>query len=256
METNKILITTFLPEQFEKFKVLIEDKFVLFNFPMIEIKYLPPDEHLKQALKQIQDYNWLIFTSKRGIRGFFNLVTESGIQADKIKFPKIACIGEATEDELEKFGYQTSYTNPGNTSQEFGNHLLNGVINSEDKVLLALGERADNELTEILDKHSSAERINVYKTIDVDLVDESLFELISRNEYGLIVFTSPSAFLNFIKLGNYNPVSDQFRIASIGERTSREIENSGFKVLLTAKKAGMGGLAKEILNYYVGSLKS
>lgn len=249
MITDKMLITTFLSEQFEQFKKFLDDKFALVNFPMIEINYLSKNENLIQIFKTISDYNWLIFTSKRGVRGFFNLLEESAIHPDKIRFPKVACIGEATKAELEKFGYQTSYTNPGNTSQEFGNHLLDGVIKSEDKVLLALGERADNKLTEMLCKYCSAERINVYKTIDVECVDEHLFELIAQNQYEFVVFTSPSAFENFIRLGSYKASHVKLRIASIGQKTTSFIEKLGFQVSLTAKKSGLKNLAREINDF-------
>jgi uroporphyrinogen III methyltransferase/synthase len=247
---DRVIISTQLPDQFNKLESLLSEKVQLINFPMIEIEYIPLDSEINEKINKVSKYTWLIFTSMRGVRGFFELQRQSGNVSAYFEFPKIACIGNATGLELIMNGYQPDYVNPGNTSREFSISLLNDVLKPEDKVLLVLGERADDYLQAELQRHCFTERINVYKTIDVEQVDIRIFEMIEHDQYHLILFTSPSAFQNFVKLGNYHPGGIEFKILSIGNRTTSEIEKLGYRVLITAQKSSMDGLADEIMKFF------
>jgi uroporphyrinogen-III synthase len=247
---KKVIISTQLPDQFLKLGKLLGDKYQMINFPMIDIEYLPFTENLGKTLRNLNQFNWLIFTSMRGIIGFFNLLADNEISIDKLELIKIACIGKATDLELKNYGFQSDYLNPGNTSREFGEYLIKDIIKQSDSILLILGERADDHLQTELQKYCSVNRINVYKTIDIEQVDKLFFKMIKNDQYDLLIFTSPSAFENFAKLGKFNPSKNQFKIASIGQRTTKSIESLGYKVTLTSEKSDLENLAQEIKNKF------
>jgi uroporphyrinogen-III synthase len=182
----------------------------------------------------------------RGIQGFFKLVDLAGLKPTDIKNPKFSCIGKATNSELKKFGFNSSYINPDSTSKEFSARLIQSVIEESNKVLLPLGERADTFLTESLQKVCQARRINVYKTIDVEQIDYNILSIIKKDEYGILVFTSPSAFDNFIKLSKFTPESNNLKIATIGKKTSEVVKRAKFNVMVEAKNSTIEGLAVEI----------
>jgi uroporphyrinogen-III synthase len=246
---NKPIISTQLPDQFHKFRNFVPAEIPMLNFPMIEIENTLQNPVLKEKIENIYQYTWLIFTSMRGVRAFMELLDSFGPNYQKGKLPKIATIGHASNSELNYYGYDSDYINPGNTAKEFSVHLLNGVLKTSDKVLLVLGERADLHLQNELADYCHAERINVYKTIDIEKVEPELFQRVNSDQYSWLVFTSPSAFQNFIRLGNYHADNQNFRIASIGQRTTGEIEKLGFKVQLTSDKAELKDLADLISNH-------
>jgi uroporphyrinogen III methyltransferase/synthase len=245
---HKPVISTQLPDQFKKLRDFMPPEIQMLNFPMIEIENIALNPVLKEKIENISAFGWLIFTSMRGVRAFLDLFNSSGISTKNVEFPKIATIGHATNSELNKYRLVSDYINPSNTAKEFSVHLLNGVLKSSDRVLLVLGDRSDDQLQNELATYCQTERINVYKTNDIECVEPELFQLVNSDQYSWLVFTSPSAFQNFIRLGIYHADEHNFRIASIGQRTTSEIEKLGFKVQLTSEKSGLINLADLISN--------
>jgi uroporphyrinogen-III synthase len=162
---------------------------------------------------------------------------------------RFACIGNSTNEELKKFGFEADYINHGNTSKEFSKHLIEEVLSKNDKVLLPLAEKANEYLPKQLADYCTANRINVYQTNSVKKIDTKLLQRIKDKEYDLIIFTSPSAIKNFIKLTAFNPATDELKIASIGATTSQAIEKFGYTPILTASKSDFKTLTEEILEY-------
>ncbi len=247
---QKLVISTQMADQFQKFAKLFGEDFKLLNIPMIQIEDVLPDLELLDEIKKVNEFDWILFTSMRGVQGFFKLLDEADLHQKDIKKPKFSCIGKATNLELNKFGFNSAYINPGNTSKEFSQHFIQDIIKSTDKVLLPLGEKADTYLTESLQKVCTATRINVYKTIDIEQIDSDILNIIHEDKYGVLVFTSPSAFDNFIALTGYPPETKNLQIATIGRRTSEAVENKGFKVKVEAKYSNMEGLALSIQEYF------
>ncbi len=247
---QKLVISTQMPDQFQKFAKLFGEDFKLLNVPMIKIEFIELNAELFETINLVPGFDWVIFTSMRGVQAFFELLVQARYTRNHIPDLKFACIGSATEEELKKFDHYASYINPGNTSKEFSQHLIQDIIKSNNKVLLPLGEKADTYLTESLQKVCSATRINVYKTIDIEHIDSNILNIIDEDKYGLLVFTSPSAFDNFITLTGYSPETKNLQIATIGRRTSEAVENKSFQVTVEAKNSSMEGLALSIIEYF------
>ncbi|MDF1547305.1 MAG: uroporphyrinogen-III synthase [Bacteroidales bacterium] len=238
-----------MPDQFEKLKSFLSGKVMLLNVPMIEIKPIAPNPEIIATFNQFEKFNWLIFTSMRGVQNFFELFENIELDRSLLQKIKIACIGMSTNHELKKYGFEASYINEGNTSKDFSKYLIDSVLKENDNVLLPLGERADTYLPETLNNFCNASRIDVYKTIDTNNIDSEILNVIISDHYDLLVFTSPSAFENFIKLTDFKPTTKELKIATIGEKTAKSIEKLGFNVRLIPEKATLEGLATEIIEY-------
>lgn len=238
-----------MPDQFEKFKSFLKGKATLMNIPMIEIKLVEPNTEIIVALNQLEKFNWLIFTSMRGVQSFFALLEKLEKDKNLLQNKKIACIGKATNHELTKYGFDADYINEGNTSKEFSKYLVDRVLKNEDTVLLPLGERADTYLPEMLNSFCKATRIDVYQTVDTEFFSPEILELVNADQYDLLVFTSPSAFENFIRLTGIKAGQKQLKIATIGNRTAEVINLLGFSVELIPKNATLEGLASEIIEH-------
>jgi uroporphyrinogen-III synthase len=244
--SQKVIISTLMPDQFMKLKGLLENQFQLLNFPMITTENLEPDKNTKDIFLSLNLYKWLIFTSMRGVGGFYHTIQKLKLKTADFGFIKTACIGNSTALELKAIGIQPNYINPGNTSEEFAIFLKKEVLKSNDNVILIQGERADNNLEESLKNYCKVKRINVYKTIDLAHFEPGLKEIIEENKYELIIFTSPSAFESFLNIYKYKSADNQLKIASIGKKTTKAIEDLGFNVMLTAEKSDLEGLVVSI----------
>ncbi len=249
MEEKNIIISTQPLAQAKKLSALIQSKDVEFiSMPLIETETIDLNEKIKNTLNKISNFDCIIFTSKRGVSGFFKLLKDLEIPNNKIKALKFAVIGEPTAAELKKYGFKADYINPGNTSREFLFYLLRDFINNCDKILMPLGNLASNYLPNALSEIANVTRIDVYETIKLKEVNKSILNKIDQNDYHLLIFTSPSAFENFIEITGYKPNNRKLSILSIGQTTTNAIKKLGFDVQITAKKSTIEGLAVEIIN--------
>ena len=115
---------------------------------------------------------------------------------------------------------------------------------------MALGNLAPDFLQNELSPRASVQRINVYRTLPVKEYDVDLMQKIRDDQYGLLLFSSPSAFANFYNIYQKKDTNARLRIVSIGETTTQAILNTTQAFVLTAKEPGTRGLLYEIKQYF------
>lgn len=244
---GKVIVNTQAENQAKKINsILRKNGADVYNLPMIKTQTRKIDDYLLSVLKKINSFDFTFFTSKKGVISFFEILNQSQTKLDSnIKF---ASIGAATTKMLNKHGFNVTIENSGNTSEDFYEQLKSNPIIKNKKILMALGNKAPDTFTNNLSKHADVTRINVYKTIDNNDFDNKIVNLITQNDYDLILFTSPSAFYNFKKTITFD--TNKLKAASIGAITTRAIENSGSKVLITATKSNLEQLAQDIMLWF------
>ena len=191
----------------------------------------------------------MLFTSKNGVIGFFELlktITGTYQIPDNLK---IAVIGKSTAKEVEKFNHLVDYTNAGITSEEFYEYLKSEVVIVNSKILLALGNLAPDILKNKLSEIGFTKRIDVYKTIKPDSFKNKILSLVKSQDADLNVFTSPSAFTNFIQTIGLTPDEYNMKNACIGKTTGSHIISKGYNVDLVASDPVIESFAKEIISY-------
>jgi uroporphyrinogen-III synthase len=161
---------------------------------------------------------------------------------------KIFTIGKATDKELLKYGYKSDYINEGNNSVIFSQNLAN-FINENDKTLLILGNLAPDSILNSINKYSSAQRINVYKTEKIKNFDNKISNYIENNKYDLILFSSPSAFYSF-KESFPNIDLKKLKAACIGNITAKALLEQNIKPVLVADKSDYEGFIISIKNHF------
>ncbi len=250
---NKTIISTRPISDNDSIKTaLIEKGAIVFDFPMIKIVINDLNAEIRTALANINTFSWLLFTSKNGVDSFFKNVRNYSENIE-INSTKIAVIGEATANEVIKNGVKVDFISSGNTSNDFITELKQ-KISSEDKILIIQGELADKKLETELAEISRVTRLNMYKTVDNEMFSENIINRIKREEYDLLIFTSPSGFRNFAKTMKLNNCSSNFKIACIGKTTENTVLELGYTPLIVSKKTGGDFFAQEIENYFKNKL--
>jgi len=222
---NRIVITTQPADQAaEMLKLLKEAGFQPYSMPMIETRnlLLPPGEF--QHLFTTFDPDWLVFTSKKGVKGFFANISGTPISGKLFSSKKIAVVGKSTGNELRKYGQTPYFINPGTDAQSLADNLL-PLISKETRVLLALGTLAPNQLFSRLSEKASVKRIDVYETLPVNDVDPQLSEMVKGENVDMVLFTSPSGFEVF--LGIF-PNCRNIPFAAIGITTASIMRSNGY----------------------------
>jgi|TARA_B100000085_G_scaffold251735_1_gene248981 uroporphyrinogen-III synthase len=203
----------------------------IFHYPMIYT--LGVDINIHPNI-----YNYIIFTSKNGVKYFLKNVSIS-INSN-VKF---ICIGKKTAEVLKSNNLNPDILVRRNYSKFMCNEIKNMGISKNNKLLLIQGNLAKKELFECLSKSFEIDHKIVYTTNPVkEKIDELNKKIDNENSY--VVFTSPSTFNSFID--KYNLKNN---IISIGNTTTDHIRDRGFEPLMTAKMQSYEGISNSIIDY-------
>ena len=247
---GKVIISTRAMESGDSLPDLLKARGAkLLPLPMIGItkSQLRSDE--QELMKNLEVFDWIFFTSKNGVANFFQHLLELKGNTELPKRIKMAVMGAKTAIELDYYGYSPNFVNEDNTSEDLVNLFIERHNNVSLKILLALGSLADNLLFDRLSVANKVYRINVYKTVMPDSADNTILEIIRKDKYDLIVFTSPSTFHYFCTFYEEDLIA-KLKMVSIGTTTTKAIHDAGFEPLFTAKKSTAEGLRDAIIEYY------
>ena len=254
---NKIIISTRVVESDDSMPEMLQKQGAhVLSFPMIEIHQSRLNENEIEILKNINSFDWLFFTSRNGVVNFFKHLIDINGKTELPKSIKIAAIGNKTALELEYYGFSANFISEGNTSEELLEQFYKNQNPKNLKMIVALGNLAEDILQNKLSAENEVYRINVYDTLKPTKVDENILEIISNDQYDLIVFTSPSTFQNFCSFINAD-LKKKLKIASIGKTTSKAINDAGVEPLITSGKSNAEGLCNSIFEYFkIQNIKS
>ena len=220
-------------------------------FSTIKIIEPPGWEKCDQALKDMKDYDWIVFSSANGVRFFMQRAIEIGIQAIT---PSITVVGDKTESELSRYGYKADMKphvfDASGLVSEFKNHPLTGK-----RILIPGSNIARNKLTGELRKNGArVSPVCFYRTVPNTSNDSQwIKESIGANEIEFLTFFSPSAFNFFVDILGDNLLSKIepriVKIAAIGPTTAKAIWKKGLKVAIVPDKCDEDNLIQSIQNF-------
>jgi len=226
-KSKKILFTGLSGERFFL-------KGTYFHLPLIKIEPIDDYREFDNHLKNISDYDWVIFTSRYGVEYFFKRLQFIGYDSRILKDVKIAAIGNSTKNRLLDFGIKADLVPKKESSEgllrEFKKIDLKGK-----KIFLPRSNLSDKGLAKGLASYGAEVISSVaYKNVmPRDLPDLPAFvktsagihrslwrRWIDLNFFNEIMFTSPSTVRNFKK--RYARLPQGIKIKCIGDVTLRE----------------------------------
>ncbi len=186
------------------------------EFPTIEI--VPPKSwrDMDRAISDIEGYDWIIFTSRYGVKYFFRRLNIIGLDSRELKNIKIAVIGNSTRERLESFGIIADLV-PQNESSHGLLKEFAKIDIRDRKIFLPRSDLSDKGLTEGLKKLGAKVAASVcYKN-----VMPNALPYLDLNAFDGIMFTSPSGVRNFTKRYG-NKIPKKTKVSCIGEVTLKE----------------------------------
>ena len=248
---DKVFISTVSLNKSVKIRNIFEPLgATVIDFPMIECTAIDPSTSVREIIRQIEKFHWIIFTSSNGVSQFYRLLYETTNLSEIPPGIKISVVGVKTALELKKTGKTADHTGTGNTAENLVNELIIKKSLQNCNILLPLGNLAPDTLQNRLSEIAEVTRINVYNTIKTVVSDKEPVERIKNNNYDLVLFTSPSGVINFADTVGSELMNPELRIASIGKVTTRAAEQFGLICKITAETSTYEGLANEIITYY------
>jgi uroporphyrinogen-III synthase len=244
---KRILITRPRAQANDFAEKLLQAGYEPIFFPVIEIQLIENNIALERALRKLECYDWLVFTSVNAVDVVFDAMAKSEMANGDIPL-KVAAIGPKTAEALQTHGVVPDFV-----PEEFVPELiLPGLGDLRGKwVLLPRAEIARKALPEaICEAGGIPHEIAVYKTLPVQPSKEGLVAL--RSGVDVVTLTSPSTVQNFIAIARHNgldPLSlpGNPLFACIGPITEQAAREEGLVNLITAKEYTTEGLV-EVIN--------
>ena len=182
-------------------------------------------------LSSLASYDWVVFTSARGVDALAELPTG----------PRFAAVGTETAKALRARGVVPAHVpatadgaNLGRTLPDIGGK----------RVALVRASAADSDLPEILRRRGAIiEELTAYRTVRAPRGSARLLRTaLADPDLRAAVFASGSAVRGFIGLGG----TAQVPAITIGTRTSARARELGFRVIAEAGTQSVAGLADAV----------
>ena len=207
-----------------------------------------PSKAFFDALKDIEKYSWLVFTSVNGVRAFFDCIQgedeEGQLYLDQRRLAKMrfAVIGEGTRKCLREYGYMEDMMPNTFTGRALAREWV-PTLEENDQVLLVRAEVAGKEIVDVL-RESGISYVDatIYSTYVDRRREEELQRILPDVDY--VTMASASCARAFSKMRGNIPY--HAKLISIGPVTSRACIECGVQVDATAKYYTAEGLCEQI----------
>lgn len=222
-------------------------------FPTITIAPPRSVRKLDRALRGLQEYHYVVFTSVNGVNTFVARMKTLGIARKVLRRVTMAALGEMTARALRAHGLS-----PAIVPDVFTSRHLAAAFKRENmrdkKVLLVRPDISGDLLPAALKKMGArVEEVSSYSIGKPRAKTGEVKNLFRQGQVDCITFTSPSTFSNFVSIMKGEPIKRLLQgtaVAAIGPVTSKEIMEHGVRVNITASPYTIPGLVDAIVAFY------
>ncbi|RFU65897.1 uroporphyrinogen-III synthase [Peribacillus glennii] len=198
--------------------------------PLIDFALPKDQQSVKKHIGQLNQYDWLIFTSQNGVKYFFEL---EGKTEHPGKMPKIAVIGSKTKQALAEFGYRADFLPDEFVAEAFTQQFVR-LVKQNDRVLVAKGNLARSVIWEEISRlGAECQEIIVYETIFPEASEQRLAGLLRNRTIDIVTFTSSSTanhFMNVVNKHGLQMEAGEPIIVCIGPIAKKTAEKLGLVV--------------------------
>jgi len=218
----------------------------VYLFPAIEIAPVALTPKIKNILKNISDFDWVVFTSAAGVRALKELTATVKINIPRARAPKIAAIGVATAKAVRAAGYRVAFQ-PSTPSSAALAFELEPV--RDRSILLLRTAIAPHDMHKVLTaRGANVTELSIYKTVLRSDPDPKFEKLLARGRIDFLTFASPSAVRGFFK--RVPPAlrarARTLPAIAIGASVAASLRKAGFKDVRTASEATIEGMMEAV----------
>ena len=226
--------------------------------PMIEI--VPPQSYapLDAALRQLDTFDWLLFTSANAVEIFAEQRKQLSLPQASFRQPKIAVIGPATAKAVQRVGLPVALVPPHFVAESFAEALAPQVAGC--RLLLVRAEEARDVLPEALSRAGAA--VTIAPAYRNQVPAESIPALRALladpvNYPDAITFTSASTARSLAALlqASVLTLPANVALASIGPVTSEALRELGYEPTVEAAEATIPALIQALTRHFIQDLQ-
>jgi len=253
---GKRIVVTRAREQASDFVALLSELGAeCVEFPTIEVIPPPSWKEIDRAIRNLETYQWLVFTSVNGVKHFFDRLEHSGQDARTLKGIRVAAIGPKTADAIRSKG-----VNPDLVPQEYRAEAVVEAFVKQGvqglKILLPRAADAREVLPQELEKMgATVEVVEAYRTVKPEGRKSEIKAMLEKGDIHMVTFTSSSTVSNFMDM--FQAENDQLltwmktvTVACIGPVTAKTAEERGLSVHVTPSAYTIEALTQAIVDYF------
>jgi uroporphyrinogen III methyltransferase/synthase len=248
---QRIVVTRSRAQAPELTKRLAELGADVIEIPAIKIGPPSQFDDLKDALLELNSYEWLVFTSPNGVNAFFDLFFKVHQDTRDIGGTRIAAVGPGTAARLKDLHLQVDLM----PKEAIGSRIAAAFARYQSidnvKICLLRAEKANPDLPEELTKLGAiVDDIPCYGTAAETEDPAGNGRKLMEEGADWLTFTSGSTVKHFHARFDLTALSKKFpkmRIASIGPETSKVLTALGIEPSVEAKDHTMDGLVAALV---------
>src|SRR5467141_2547710 len=219
------------------------------EIPTIEVRPMPTDERVRNAIANLNRTALVIFASANAVDIFFRMLLGAGKDARALHASKLCAIGQETAESLEARGLRPELVTSEYTAEGLAK-ALEGWEMEGMRILVPRAEVARDALPSLLAKKGAeVEILPVYRAMRPAGASEALLRLFNAEGVDVITFTSSSTVANFVRAfpdDRLPAVLGAAEIACMGPVTADTARKLGLQVSIIAREYTTHGLVQAI----------
>ncbi len=238
---NKNILVVSTRDAFSRIKSMFENKGARLVFwEGVKLAYLKSYRRVNTAISRMNTYNWVVFTSRSGVRFFMEYLRGANKDVRIFSKTKIAALGESTAEELKKH-----FIVPDLVPERFSSRGLIKAFSSlsvaGQRILLLRGDKASGYLVDELKKLGAyPDNVAMYRILKPHLpTDERVKDIFSQH-IDAIIFSSSQNVRNFFSSFNKIGAVSRSKIKKsilmcMGEPTLNTLKEYGYNGVIPAQ---------------------
>jgi uroporphyrinogen III methyltransferase / synthase len=225
------------------------------EFPTIQV--VPPWswEVIDDAVRTLETFDWLLFTSANGVEFFLSRLADAGKDVRDLKGLRIGAIGPKTALILENLGIRADLVPDEYRAEAVAAALVQRGIGGVRILLARAAEARDVLPQELRAAGADVTVAPVYRTIRPDQDMGRVQKLLAAGEIDAVTFTSSSTVTNFIGMfGDDEPLLREWMrrtvVACIGPVTAETARGCGLDVAFIASPYTVEALCSGLVSYF------
>lgn len=246
---GRTVVVTRPREQSRSFsRALVDRGAAVVEFPTIRIGPTPEPERLEEALRSLDGYDWVVFTSVNGVRRTFETMERLGLDGRALSASRVAAIGPGTAGRLRKRGVDVDVVPGEYRAEALAAAILDAMEPAAARILLPRAAGAREVLAATLrEAGAEVEEVAAYRTERVAEDATSMRKMLRAGRVDWLTFTASSTVRSFAELVGREQGSA--RVAAIGPITAGTARERGFRVDAVAEEYTIPGLVDALVRH-------
>lgn len=250
---GKRIVVTRAREQAEEFcHTLAELGAEPVLIPTIEIRDPESWDPFDNALRRLEDFDYLLVTSANGARRLLDRMRVAGLEPDTLKRLTVGAIGPATAAELEHAGVLVDFVPSDYRAEGLLDALAGHPVRGKGFLIPRAKVARDLVPRVLAERGARVEVVEAYRTA-VPVMASGEFERLLTPRPDAITFTSSSTATHFSQLLGKRPVAEVLEgvvIVSIGPVTSDTLRRLRLTVDAEADEYTLAGVVRALEDYF------